>query len=93
MRILRTSLIALSGFAAVAALSTPVVARADQSRPPAMKMTPDNHWGHHPPHLMIAVPDLKTLDALPADPGNGGPYVMWKGTPYAHIMAPVTSHK
>lgn len=36
MRILRTSLIAPSGFAAVAALSTPVVARADQSRPPAM---------------------------------------------------------
>jgi len=57
--------------------------------PYAMKMTPDNHWGYHPPHLMIAVPDLKALDGLPTDPDNGGPYVMWKGTPYAHIMAPV----
>ena len=23
------------------------------------------------------------------DPDNGGPYVMWKGTPYAHLMVPV----
>jgi hypothetical protein len=38
---------------------------------------------------MIAVPDLKAVDGLPNDPDNGGPYVMWKGTPYAHIMAPV----
>ena len=59
--------------------------------PYAMKMTPDNHWGHHAPHVMIAVPDVKSLDGLPTDPKNGGPYVMWKGTPYAHIMAPVTS--
>jgi len=59
--------------------------------PYAMEMTADNHWGHHPPHVMIAVPDVKTLENLPTDPNNGGPYVMWKGTPYAHIMAPVTS--
>ena len=26
---------------------------------------------------------------LPTDPNRGGPYVMWKGTPYAHIMVPV----
>jgi hypothetical protein len=56
----------------------------------AMAMTDDNHWSHHPPHVMIAVPDLKLLDRLPTDPNNGGPYVMWKGTPYAHILAPVT---
>ena len=29
------------------------------------------------------------LDALPTDPNNGGPWVMWKGTKYAHIMVPV----
>lgn len=62
---------------------------ASNTDPYAMKMTPDNHWGHHAPHVMIAVPDLKSLDGLPTDPKNGGPYVMWKGTPYAHIMAPV----
>jgi hypothetical protein len=26
---------------------------------------------------------------MSTDPWNGGPYVMWKGTPYAHIMVPV----
>lgn len=40
-------------------------------------------------HLMIAVPDPAMLEGLPTDPAGGGPYVMWAGTPYAHIMAPV----
>jgi len=59
--------------------------------PYAMKETADNHWGHHNPHLMIVVPDLKSLNGMSTDPDNGGPYVMYAGTPYAHIMAPVTS--
>jgi len=58
-----------------------------------VKATPDNEWSHHPPHVMIAVPDLKSLDGLSTDAKNGGPWVMWKGTPYAHIMAPVTNGK
>ena len=29
-----------------------------------------------------------TAAAATLDPENGGPYVMWKGTPYAHIMVP-----
>ena len=33
-----------------------------------------------------ALPDPKLLDALPTDPHAGGPFVMWKGTPYAHVM-------
>jgi hypothetical protein len=61
--------------------------------PYAMKQMPDNHWGHHKPHVMIVVPDLKSLDGIPTDPKNGGPYVMFAGTPYAHIMAPVASGK
>jgi hypothetical protein len=40
---------------------------------------------------MIVVPDLKSLDGISTDPHNGGPYVMYKGTPYAHIMAPITA--
>ena len=59
--------------------------------PYAMRETPDNHWGYHRPHLMIVVPDLKALDGISTDPNNGGPYVMYAGTQYAHIMAPVTS--
>ncbi len=40
------------------------------------------------PHIMVAVSDPALLDGLPTDPQNGGPWVMWKGTPYAHIMIP-----
>lgn len=64
---------------------------ASNTDPYAMKQTADNHWAHHEPHLMIVVPDLKSLDGMSADPANGGPYVMYAGTPYAHIMAPLRS--
>ena len=40
---------------------------------------------------MILVPDLKSLAGISTDPKNGGPYVMYAGTPYAHIMAPITA--
>jgi hypothetical protein len=64
------------------------------SDPYAVKATGDNQWAHHLPHIMIVVPDLKSLEGMSTDPSNGGPYVMYKGTPYAHIMAPtVTAHK
>ena len=51
--------------------------------------TEDNQWVEEGPHLMIIVPDPAALEGIPTDPENGGPYVMWKGTPYAHIMVPV----
>lgn len=57
--------------------------------PFAEKETPDNQWIVEGPHLMIVVPDTAALEGIPTDPHNGGPYVMWKGTPYAHIMAPL----
>ena len=49
----------------------------------------DNQWGLHLPHLMIVVPSLAALEGISTDPNNGGPYVMYPGTPYAHIMAPI----
>lgn len=39
-------------------------------------------------HLMLAVP-RELLQGLTDDPHAGGPYVMWKDTPYAHIMVPL----
>jgi hypothetical protein len=51
--------------------------------------TDDNEWVVEGPHLMIITPDTALLDVLPTDFDNGGPYVMWKGTPYAHVMVPV----
>ena len=77
----------------IAYMIAPGGGEASNTDPYAMKAVPDNQWSHHPPHLMIAVPDLKSLDGLSTDPKNGGPWVMWKGTPYAHIMAPVTNGK
>jgi hypothetical protein len=50
---------------------------------------PGEVWVQEGPHLMIIVPDPAMLDGISADPENGGPYVMWKGTPYAHLMVPV----
>jgi hypothetical protein len=34
---------------------------------------------------MILVPDSKILEGMSTDPKDPV-YVMWKGTPYAHIM-------
>lgn len=51
--------------------------------------TTDNQWVQEGPHLMVIVPDQSALDSLPTDPYSGGPYVMWKGTDFAHIMIPV----
>ncbi len=61
------------------------------SDPFGMKETKDNHWSHHQPHVMVLVPDLKSLAGTSSDPKNGGPYVMFAGTPYAHIMAPMAA--
>lgn len=47
-------------------------------------------WVVAGPHLMILAPDPAMLDGITTDPENGGPWVMWKGTPYAHIMVPVS---
>lgn len=57
--------------------------------PYATDPSPDNEWVQTPAHIMIVTPNAADLDALPTDPSSGGPYVMWKGTPYAHIMVPV----
>ena len=61
--------------------------------PYAKGETADNQWVKEGPHLMIITPDKNLLNSLPTDPHNGGPYVMWKDTPYAHIMVPIGDKK
>jgi hypothetical protein len=51
--------------------------------------TDDNDWVEAGPHLMVIVPDATAYDALSTDHTTGGPWVMWAGTPYAHIMVPL----
>jgi len=43
------------------------------------------------PHIMVASPNSSALSSLSGKPNGGAPWVMWKGTPYAHIMVPVKS--
>jgi hypothetical protein len=63
---------------------------ASNTDPFATGPTPTNEWVVSPPHIMVVYQDLKMLDAFPTDPKSGGPWVMWKGTPYAHLMVPVS---
>jgi hypothetical protein len=63
---------------------------ASNTDPYAEGPTEDNEWIREGAHLMILAP-AELLEALPTDPDNGGPYVMWKGTPYAHVMVPIGS--
>ena len=57
--------------------------------PFALKPAPGDAWVREGPHIMIVLPDPKLLTGISTDPNNGGPYVMWQGTPYAHLMVPV----
>jgi hypothetical protein len=63
-------------------------AGASNIDPFAKAETPDNQWVVEGPHVMIIVPDPALLDSVSTDPHAGVPYVMWKNTPYAHIMMP-----
>jgi hypothetical protein len=46
-----------------------------------------------PPHIMVVVPDPKVLQGMPTKRSTTQPWVMFAGTPYAHIMIPVESRK
>jgi hypothetical protein len=64
---------------------------ASNTDPYATSPTADNHWVKTGPHVMILGPAAKTM-GYPAtvDPDPTKPYVMWPGTPYSHLMIPVT---
>jgi hypothetical protein len=63
---------------------------ASNTDPWATAATADNHWVVSPAHIMVLPANPKDLDAMSDDPKSGGPWVMWKGTPYAHLMVPVS---
>ncbi|MDT8341755.1 MAG: hypothetical protein RQ751_09610 [Longimicrobiales bacterium] len=63
---------------------------ASNSDPFAKAPPAGAEWLHDGPHLMIVVPDLAMLEGYPTEHSVGGPYVMWAGTPYAHLMVPVS---
>lgn len=65
-------------------------APASNTDPHAEERTPDNEWiAHGIPHVMVIVPDRAALEGMPTEPHDGQPWVMWRDTPYAHIMVPM----
>ena len=59
--------------------------------PYAQAPTANNHWIKTGSHVMVVGGDDAFYAAYPrgADPDTSVPYVMWAGTPYQHLMAPV----
>jgi hypothetical protein len=64
---------------------------ASNTDPYAKQPLPNNHWIKTGPHFMIVGADPAFYDMYPKnpDPDTSVPYVMWAGTPYEHLMAPV----
>ncbi|MDX5360111.1 MAG: hypothetical protein LPL29_02460 [Alphaproteobacteria bacterium] len=62
---------------------------ASNIEPGATQPTAENDWVVEGPHLMIILPESEVFEGLPTTPDTEGPYVMWSGTPYAHVMVPV----
>ncbi len=63
---------------------------ASNTDPHASAPTDGNNWIVTGPHVMV----LNATDLMagyPADamPDTSAPYVMWAGTPYAHLMVPL----
>src|SRR6267143_345982 len=53
-----------------------------------IKMTPDSttHRVKEPPHWMLMWPVDAAVSGLPTKAVPGGAYIMFAGTPYAHLM-------
>lgn len=63
---------------------------ASNTDPYAKQPTAENNWINTGPHVMI-VGSKEVLAGYPsgAKPDTAAPFVMWAGTPYAHLMVPV----
>ena len=63
---------------------------ASNTDPYAEKPTKTNHWIKTGPHVMVVGdPEIVTHYPASPDPDTKQGYVMWAGTPYAHLMLPV----
>lgn len=64
---------------------------ASNTDPFGQKPASGGHWIKTGPHIMIVGADEAFYSTYPraAEPDTSVPYVMWSGTPYQHLMAPV----
>ena len=76
------------GFAYMLMGDSPV----SNSDPYASEPTTEDDWVTDlGAHLMMLIPERSYLEGLSTDHLNGGPWVMWPDTPYAHLMIPVVA--
>ena len=77
----------------VQAIGTGYMLRGDKGAsntdPFATAPTATNQWVKSGPHVMVILPNPAQLDSYGTDSSTGQPWVMWKGTKYAHLMMPV----
>ena len=66
---------------------------ASNSDPYAMQPKQGENWMTEPPHIMIFPTAKLDTKIYSTDPMTGGPYIMWAGTPYEHLMVPVGQMK
>ncbi len=59
--------------------------------PYATEPPPGEEWITHGAHVVIVVPDVDAFKDMPTDPSSDRPWVMWQGTPYAHLHIPLTN--
>lgn len=62
---------------------------ASNTDPFATKPTEGEDWITTPSHTMVFPVGKLDQSVYSTDPKNGGPWIMWVGTPYEHLMVPV----
>jgi hypothetical protein len=62
---------------------------ASNTDPFATEPAAGDEWMNSPAHVMLLLPGEIDQTIFTADHHTGGPWIMWAGTPYEHIMMPV----
>ncbi len=62
---------------------------ASNTDPFATEPEAGNEWMASPPHVMLLLPGDLAASGFSPDHTSGGPWIMWAGTPYEHLMMPV----
>jgi hypothetical protein len=61
---------------------------ASNTDPFATEPAAGNEWMNSPAHVMLLLPEDLAASGFSPDYQTGGPWIMWAGTPYEHIMMP-----
>jgi hypothetical protein len=64
---------------------------ASNTDPFATEPEAGNEWMNSPAHVMLLLPEDLEKAGFSPDYQSGGPWIMWAGTPYEHLMMPVAN--